>query len=84
MVFALTNRLMLIMNNNTSLYGEINGDNIFREEHVSGGGEYMETWAYSLTALALFFIGFFGFFLNLFVILLMCKDIQVSKSYECA
>jgi hypothetical protein len=39
---------------------------------------HMEPWAYTFTAVILFFIGFFGFFLNLFVIVLMCKDIQVS------
>lgn len=38
----------------------------------------MPDWAYSLTATVLFLIGFFGFFLNLLVIILMCKDIQVS------
>lgn len=40
---------------------------------------HMEPWAYNATAVALFLIGFFGFFLNLFVIVLMCKDIQVSR-----
>ena len=39
---------------------------------------HMEPWAYTLTAMTLFCIGFFGFTLNLFVIVLMCKDIQVS------
>lgn len=42
------------------------------------GGELMEEWAYTLTAVVLFCIGFFGFTLNLLVIILMCKDIQVS------
>lgn len=40
--------------------------------------ELMEPWAYIASAVTLFFIGFFGFFLNLFVIALMCKDVQVS------
>ena len=39
---------------------------------------HMEPWGFTLTAVILFLIGFFGFFLNLFVIVLMCKDIQVS------
>lgn len=44
----------------------------------------MPPWGYTLTATVLFAIGFFGFFLNLFVIILMCKDIQVSthKNYD--
>ncbi|EAT43163.2 AAEL005373-PA [Aedes aegypti] len=37
----------------------------------------MESWAYVASAVTLFFIGFFGFFLNLFVIALMCKDVQL-------
>lgn len=41
--------------------------------------ELMESWAYVAAAVTLFFIGFFGFFLNLFVIALMCKDMQVGK-----
>ncbi|XP_050087465.1 vertebrate ancient opsin-like [Anopheles aquasalis] len=39
--------------------------------------ELMAPWAYNASAFALFFIGFFGFFLNLFVIALMCKDVQL-------
>lgn len=39
---------------------------------------HMPDWAYAATASVLFSIGFFGFFLNLFVIILMCKDTQVS------
>ncbi|XP_062565944.1 vertebrate ancient opsin-like [Armigeres subalbatus] len=39
--------------------------------------ELMESWAYVAAAVTLFFIGFFGFFLNLFVIALMCKDMQL-------
>ncbi|XP_053690952.1 vertebrate ancient opsin-like [Sabethes cyaneus] len=39
--------------------------------------ELMEPWAYVAAAVTLFFIGFFGFFLNLFVIALMCKDVQL-------
>jgi hypothetical protein len=41
----------------------------------------MEEWAYIMTTLALFLIGFFGFTLNLLVIVLMCKDIQVSDNF---
>lgn len=40
--------------------------------------ELMEPWGYTVAAIVLFFIGFFGFFLNLFVIILMCRDLQVS------
>lgn len=40
--------------------------------------ESLPAWGYTITAIVLFAIGFFGFFLNLFVIILMCKDIQVS------
>lgn len=40
----------------------------------------MPDWGFTLAAVVLFLIGFFGFFLNLFVIILMCKDIQVSRS----
>ncbi|XP_053671741.1 vertebrate ancient opsin-like [Anopheles nili] len=39
--------------------------------------ELMAPWAYNASAITLFFIGFFGFFLNLFVIALMCKDMQL-------
>ncbi|XP_058115803.1 vertebrate ancient opsin-like [Anopheles ziemanni] len=39
--------------------------------------ELMPPWAYSVAAVTLFFIGFFGFFLNLFVLALMYKDIQL-------
>lgn len=38
----------------------------------------MPDWGFTLAAAVLFLIGFFGFFLNLFVIILMCKDVQVS------
>ena len=47
-------------------------------ESIPPENEYMSHNAYLLTAMTLFFIGFFGFFLNLFVIILMCKDVQVS------
>ncbi|XP_039438145.1 vertebrate ancient opsin-like isoform X2 [Culex pipiens pallens] len=40
-------------------------------------GDLMPPWAYVATAVVLFFIGFFGFFLNLFVIALMCKEVQL-------
>lgn len=40
--------------------------------------EHLPDWGYTATASVLFAIGFFGFSLNLFVIVLMCKDIQVS------
>ncbi|XP_041765172.1 vertebrate ancient opsin-like [Anopheles merus] len=39
--------------------------------------DLMAPWAYNASAVTLFFIGFFGFFLNLFVIALMCKDMQL-------
>jgi hypothetical protein len=52
-------------------------NNVF--ESIHGVGEHMSPFAYLLTATTLFFIGFFGFFLNIFVIILMCKDMQVSE-----
>ncbi|XP_053658836.1 vertebrate ancient opsin-like [Anopheles marshallii] len=39
--------------------------------------ELMAPWAYNGAAVTLFFIGFFGFFLNIFVIALMYKDVQL-------
>ncbi|XP_077287744.1 vertebrate ancient opsin-like [Arctopsyche grandis] len=39
--------------------------------------ELMPTWGYATTAFVLFLIGFFGFFFNLIVILLMYKDRQL-------
>lgn len=39
--------------------------------------ELMDEWAFTASAVVLFLIGFFGFFLNLFVIILMCKDMQL-------
>ena len=41
----------------------------------------MPRWGYVVSAFVLFLIGFFGFFLNLMVILLMFKDRQVSFSF---
>lgn len=38
----------------------------------------MSELGYTLTAIILFLIGFFGFFFNLIVIVLMYKDIQVQ------
>lgn len=38
----------------------------------------MPRWGYVVSAFVLFLIGFFGFFLNLMVILLMYKDRQVT------
>lgn len=38
----------------------------------------MPRWGYVVSAFVLFLIGFFGFFLNLMVILLMIKDRQVG------
>ena len=58
-------------------------DNLeFSNGIADGGGELMEEWAYTLTAVVLFCIGFFGFSLNLLVIILMCKDIQVSIKFN--
>lgn len=48
------------------------------EPYTDNNNDLMEEWAYLLTAAVLFIIGFFGFFLNIIVITLMCKDIQVS------
>ncbi len=50
-------------------------NNVFELMHNE---EYMSDIAYLLAAMTLFFIGFFGFFLNLFVIVLMFKDMQVG------
>lgn len=41
--------------------------------------EVMPEWAYTAAAVVLLTIGIFGFCLNLFVIILMCKDFQVSS-----
>lgn len=43
------------------------------------GDLLMSNEGYIAAAVVLFFIGFFGFFLNLFVIVLMCKERQVIK-----
>lgn len=43
-----------------------------------GYGMLMPAGGYISAAITLFFIGFFGFFLNLSVIVLMWKDKQVS------
>jgi len=45
------------------------------DEHINGE---MPPWGYTLAAVVLFFIGFFGFFLNLIALVLMCKDVKVS------
>lgn len=42
----------------------------------------MPPWGYTASAVVLFFIGFFGFFFNLIVIVLMYKDIQVWIQIE--
>jgi hypothetical protein len=62
---------------------EQHGQNVLEfTEKMSHGT--MPDWGYTLTAAVLFSIGFFGFFLNLFVIVLMCKDIQVSFITACS
>lgn len=58
-----------------------NDNQEFMNGIADSGGELMEEWAYTLTAVVLFCIGFFGFSLNLLVIILMCKDIQVSIQF---
>lgn len=55
---------------------ESGGDSEFREEFL------MSTGGYIAAALVLFCIGFFGFFLNLFVIILMCKEKQVRLTFS--
>jgi hypothetical protein len=40
--------------------------------------EFLPGWGFTAAAVVLFLIGFFGFFLNLIVIIVMCKDNQVS------
>lgn len=62
---------------NVSLVSEKNAQELY-EITASMPSEAMPAWGYTATAAVLFFIGFFGFFLNLFVIILMCKDMQVS------
>lgn len=41
--------------------------------------DLMPKWGYAASAFVLFLIGFFGFFLNLLVIILMFKDKQVCE-----
>lgn len=45
--------------------------------NTSCTSELMEPWGYNSAATVLFFIQIFGFSLNLFVIILMCRDAQV-------
>lgn len=63
---------MIVNNNSIDLLISENVENYGEET------ELMEPWAYTATAVTLFFIGFFGFFLNIFVIILMCRDLQVN------
>lgn len=56
-----------------------NANNYLLEISETMPNEQMPDWAFTISAAVLFLIGFFGFFLNLFVIILMCKDTQVSK-----
>lgn len=62
---------------NVSLASEHNGHRLHDTTDAMPSGE-MPPWGFLASAAILFLIGFFGFFLNLFVIVLMCKDIQVN------
>lgn len=62
---------------NISLVTEKNVQELY-EITASMPSAALPDWGYTVAAAVLFFIGFFGFFLNLFVIVLMCKDMQVS------
>lgn len=64
---------------NDELRARVNGDNHLKP-YMDTNDELMEEWAYVTTAAILFLIGFFGFFLNIIVIILMCKDSQVSEN----
>lgn len=48
--------------------------------HYEEFHDLMPKWGYAASAFVLFLIGFFGFFLNLLVIILMFKDKQVSEN----
>lgn len=54
------------------------GQNLFDVSEELPQFNEMPEWGYVATAVTLLLIGFFGFTLNLLVIVLMCKDIQVS------
>lgn len=51
------------------------------EDGLSSAGEkpLMHPAGYIVSAIALFFIGFFGFFFNLLVIILMFREKQVTE-----
>lgn len=68
----------IMMNSNGTIVFDVFTTENHVLESIAADPEHMSQFAYLLTAITLFFIGFFGFFLNLFVIILMCKDIQVS------
>ncbi|CAH2090178.1 unnamed protein product [Euphydryas editha] len=58
-------------------YEDSFNDTVVRE-YGEGFPLLMPRWGYVVSAFVLFLIGFFGFFLNLMVILLMFKDRQAS------
>ena len=73
--------LIIIMMNTLSMTDPslfVTEQNALLEVAEQMPSDLMPDWAYTATAAVLFLIGFFGFFLNLFVIVLMCKDIKVS------
>lgn len=45
--------------------------------------DLMESWGYTGAAVVLALNGFFGFTLNISVIVLMCKDMQVRVAFLC-
>lgn len=71
----------IIISSATAAFPELVGG--YGREPVPAPPELMEPWAYVAATVTLFFIGFFGFFLNLFVIALMCKDVQVRLLSQC-
>lgn len=79
--------LFIMMTSNTlsvtniSLVSSQDGQRLLDASVTMAFGE-MPPWGYTTTAIVLFFIGFFGFFFNLFVIFLMCKDLQVGDIFK--
>ncbi|XP_048483207.1 melanopsin-like [Plutella xylostella] len=60
----------------TTIYQDVINDTVVRA-YDEGFPLLMPRWGYVVSAFVLFLIGFFGFFLNLMVILLMFKDRQL-------
>lgn len=52
-------------------------------DHYDPANDLMESWGYTAAATVLAVNGFLGFTLNISVIVLMCKDMQVCKLRVC-